>query len=277
MVVNKTGYFKNSDDFLRWMLEELNLSWQGYRKVRGQVHKRIRRRMEELSIVSFDRYRQYLEKHTDEWEMADRMARITISRFYRDSAAWDSLKEIYLPAFAETSLNAGRSLRCWSAGCASGEEPYSLAILWKQLIMPRFPQAKLEIVATDADDHMLGRAEKACYSRGPLRDLPVELTGKAFEKEGISYCLKEEYKEMVKFLSQDIRKEMPEGKFDLVFCKNLVSMYFRKSLAVSVFSKISKKMRKGSLLILGNHEEFPLDEIDEIKVLDKGRNMYIRK
>lgn len=244
--------------------------------MRGQVCKRIKRRIDELGIESFANYRQYLEKNTGEWEVLDRMARITISRFFRDRAVWDYLGETLLPRIVEKSLKKGRRTRCWTAGSASGEEPYTLALLWSKMILPRYPVAIPEIVATDADHHMLKRAEKGCYSRGSFKELPEEWIETAFTKKDSVYCLKDSYKEMVRFCRQDIREEMPGGKFDLVFCKNLVSMYFKKELAVDVFSRMSSKMRKDAILILGNHERFPLDEIKEISLFDKNLNIYIK-
>ncbi len=273
--MNKTKN-KYCDNFLGWALSERNLSWSGYRKVRGQVCKRIKRRIEELGLEGYSHYRQYLEENAEEWKVFDRMARITISRFFRDRAVWHSLGETLLPLIVEKSLKEERKTRCWSAGSASGEEPYSLAILWKNRIQPRFPDAIPEIVATDADCHMIKRAEKGCYSLGSLKELPEEWIRDAFTTEESAYCLKDSYKEMVRFYPQDIREEMPGGKFDLVFCKNLVSMYFKKELAVSVFSNMIRKMRKGALLILGNHEQFPLDEIKEISPFDKNLNIYFK-
>lgn len=79
---------------------------------------------------------------------------------------------------------------------------------------------------------------------------------------------------MVSFYEQDIRKEMPEAPFDLIFCKNLVGMYFSKEVANELFRKISERMRTGALLILGNHEEFPVQEIGEIKEVSKGMKIY---
>ncbi len=272
-----SGGNKYCDEFLKWALPRMDLSWSGYRNVRGQVCKRIKKRLYELNLVSLDRYREYLESSPSEWHVLDSLARITISRFFRDKKLWDELGDKHLPLMAKEAFLQSRPLRCWSAGCASGEEPYSLAILWRHKILPLYPDLKLELIATDADPYMIKRAREAYYSSGSLKEVPSGWLGRAFYRGNSHYRLKEEYIEMVKFFEQDIREQMPGEEFDLIFCKNLVAMYFKKELAVSVFKNISRRLKKGGLLILGNHEEFPLDEIKDIKELNRGLNLYIKR
>ncbi len=268
---------KQCDDFLRWALPRMNMRWEGFRKVRNQVCKRIRRRMRDLEINDYGDYISWLEAHPQEWKVVDQMTHITISRFFRDKRTWMEIGDKLLPAIVRDANAGNRPVRCWSAGCASGEEPYSFTILWIEQILPAFPGASLELFATDADPVMLQRAERACYEKGSLKEVPVNWKERAFYKEGSAWCLRENYSKTPKFYLQDIREEMPEGKFDLVFCKNLVAMYFKKDLAVSIFNNISAKMRKGAFLFLGSHEEFPLDEVEDIKEFDRGLNIYFKK
>jgi chemotaxis protein methyltransferase CheR len=260
-------------DFLKWVLPKLEMRPEGYRKVRKQVCKRLLRRMGELNLHSFESYRRFLEENRAEWNEIDTMLRITISRFFRDKKSWEVLGNSLVPEMV-LQANGKRPVRCWSAGIASGEEPYSLAILWREKILPDFPNASLEILATDSDPHMLERARIACYSKGSLKEAPEELIANAFHRDGRLYCLNGAYRQMVKFSRQDIREEIPDGMFDLVFCKNIVAMYFNKALAVKIFKNISAALRPGAYLLLGNHEEFPLDEVEEIKEFNRGLNIF---
>jgi chemotaxis protein methyltransferase CheR len=262
------------DLFFRWILEKLDFRWQGYKKVRGQVCKRIKRRIKELGLSGYHDYRFYLLNNPGEWKVADRMMRITISRFFRDKKTWEAIGDKLLPSLIRNNLADHPTIRCWSAGCASGEEPFSFAILWREKILPAFPRASLELLATDADPGMLTRAKIACYKRGSLRELPPAWGEKAFCRKDSVFCLAEKYREMVRFELQDIRELMPEGEFDLVFCKNLAAMYFNKELATAIFKKIGQRMRHGAFLILGNHEEFPVNEVKEIKEFNKGLKLY---
>lgn len=268
---------KNCVNFLRQVLPDLNLRWEGYRKVRRQVCRRIRKRIHVLKLESFEAYRIYLKNHSREREVLDGMMHISISRFFRDTHSWDLLGEILLPALAQRAALENRPLRCWSAGCASGEEPYSLALLWKHKLSEVFSQLPLQIIATDANELMLQRAQRASYSRGSLKHVPVNWLNDNFLKQGEEYFLNTSVCNRVSFHRQDIRKEMPEGKFDLVFCKNLVGMYFEKPLAIEVFTKIVSRMHSGSYLLLGNHEPFPLEEVPDIVVFNKGLQVYQKK
>jgi chemotaxis protein methyltransferase CheR len=260
-------------DFLKWALPELKMRPEGFRKVRKQVCKRLLRRMSELSLHDFGSYRSFLQDNPSEWKVADEMMRITISRFFRDKNTWEEVTGNLLPEMIRKA-DGKFPLRCWCAGIASGEEPYTLAILWRERLLPQFPNASLEILATDSDPNMLERARMACYNKGSFKEVPPGLVAGAFHREGRLWCLDKAYREMVKFSRQDIREEIPEGIFDLIFCRNIVAMYFNKELAVSIFKRISTLMRPGAYLILGNHEEFPLDEVREIREFDRGLNIY---
>ena len=217
----------------------------------------MQQRMGELGIGGYRQYLEYVDSHPGELEAIDGLTPITISRFFRDRACWDALERDHLPGLLQRALEQDRPFRVWSAGCASGEEPYSMAILWQHSIRPQYPEARIEILATDRQQHMLQRAYEACYGRGSLKEMNQALIGEAFEKQGSFYCLKPEYREMVSFLQQDIRREMPGGMFDVVFCKNIVAMYLEKTAAAEIFNRISRRMQPGAVLLLGNHEPFP--------------------
>jgi chemotaxis protein methyltransferase CheR len=267
----------NCYSFLGWALHNLDMRPEGFKKVHKQVCRRINKRNRDLNLNSYEDYRSYLQKNPQEWKVLDQMMRITISRFFRDGKTWQKLGDELLPEIILKANAGGYTPGCWSAGCASGEEPYSFAILWKEKILPSFPDTPLELIATDADGHLLKRAALACYERSSLKEVPPEWLDKAFCRRDSSWCLKESYRKLVKFDMQDIRKEMPQGQFDLIFCKNLAAMYFKKELAVSLFRKISERMRKGAFLVLGSHEEFPLDQVKEIKEFDRGLKIYHRE
>lgn len=242
--------------FLRRRLPLLGLRWAGFRKVRRTVCKRFKRRLVELNLTDLAAYGDYLDAVPGEWSRLDAMCRIPISRFYRDRAVFDCLGAEILPAFAEAAAARGKRVRCWSAGCASGEEPYSIKLLWEMRCRSRYPSVDCEIVATDADATMLERAQRACYSEGSLRDLPDDLLG-AFVREGGQLCLPLEWRGSVLFQLQDIRSEMPEGPFDLVLCRNLVLTYFDMDLQRAVVPRLVHRLVPGGAFVIGRHEAIP--------------------
>jgi chemotaxis protein methyltransferase CheR len=249
--------------FLQWALPRLRMRWPGFRRVRSQVCKRIVRRISELGVDGFAGYREHLESHDDEWPVLDGLCRITISRFWRDCAVFEALFDDVLPTLARTALDRGdETIRCWSCGCASGEEPYSLRIGWDVTQAERFPAVSLEIVATDADPHMLDRARAGVYPRDSIRDLPRQWQEQAFEPGGDDVVLRPEHREPITWLCQDVRSDTPEGPFDLVLCRNLVFTYYEESLQLEIARRLAAAIRPGGALVVGSHETLPPDQTD---------------
>jgi chemotaxis protein methyltransferase CheR len=214
--------------------------------------------MRALGLADVAAYRQHLERVPEEWPVLDEMCRITISRFYRDGAAFDHLGEVVLPALAAAARARGEpALRCWSAGCGSGEEPYSLALLWAFRVGPAFPELSLAAVATDADQHLLERATRACYPRSSLRELPPGWAARAFTRHDGLDCLRSSLRRGIAFLRQDVRFAQPEGLFDLVLCRNLAFTYFDLAQQRRTLADIVARLRPGAALVVGRGEALP--------------------
>ena len=260
-------------ELLQWALPRMGLRWSGFRKVRRQACKRISRRMRELGLETPDAYRSLLERDPDEWQVLDAACRITISRFYRDKHVFDVLAKSILPEIAKQAQEEARAVRCWCAGCASGEEVYTLAILWDRMIADAFPSLEFEIIGTDADPVMIKHADKACFSSGSLKDMPPEWLGSTFGQSDSAYCVKAHHRRNVTILDQDIREEMPEGPFDLVLCRNLVLTYFKESLQCRILGRIAARLRSGAYLVIGAHESLP-DGVAELEPVSECREIF---
>jgi chemotaxis protein methyltransferase CheR len=244
--------------FLQWCLPRLQLRWSGYRKVRRQVYKRISTRLQLLGLHSVADYRSYLETHPEEWEALDSACWIPISRFYRDKGVFQFLEQEVLPSLARQALAQGESvLRCWSLGCAAGEEPYSLSLLWKSKLQAQFPTVRLVILATDIDDRALARAQQGCYPLSSLRDLPESWRGQAFDYTAEGFLIKPEYREPVTFLVQDIREAAPEETFHLILCRYLAFTYFEAALQSDTLQQLVERMQIGGALVIGSGETLP--------------------
>jgi chemotaxis protein methyltransferase CheR len=232
---------------LQWALPRLGLRWQGFRKVRRQVCRRISRRIAELGLREADAYRAHLEATEGEWEVLAGLCRVTISRFWRDRAVFEALRDDVLPEL-------GPKVRAWSAGCASGEEPYSLVLAAAEA------DVEISVLATDVDPALLDRARKACYPASSLRDLPPDLRARAFE-DG---CLQAEHRESVELVRHDVREAAPDGPFDLALCRNLVFTYFSEALQRECAGHLVRSLRHGGVLVVGAREALPegLDVMD---------------
>jgi chemotaxis protein methyltransferase CheR len=242
--------------FLQWALPRLGLRWRGFRNVQSTVEKRLVRRMAELGLGSLGEYRARLESHEPEWELLDAMCRIPISRLYRDRAVFERLTAEVLPSRSDAAMREGRpSVDVWSAGCASGEEPYTVAILWHLEIAPRHPGLELDLLATDVNATMIARGEHGCYGEGSLRELPSGLRETAFDHGDGDSCVKRELRRGVRFRQEDMRKAMPDGPFDLILCRNSAFTYFDEATQRAVAERFAERLRMGGALVVGTHEE----------------------
>ena len=243
--------------FLQWALPRLGLRWSGFRTVRRQVRKRLSRRLGTLGLPTLAAYRARLEDDPDEWQVLDGLCRITISRFYRDRAVFEALARQVLPVLARQVAAEGRPVRCWSAGCASGEEAYSLKILWDLDLGAAERAPGLEVTGTDAGDGLLARARRGCYEPGSLKDVPAHWRAQAFEAREALFCVHARHRAGVRFVGQDVRRQAPEGPFDLVLCRTLAFTYFEPDLQADVLARIAGAMTAGGYLAIGNHERLP--------------------
>ncbi len=251
---------KNHDcvTFLQWALPQLHLRWRGMRKVRGQVCKRIQRRLRELTLPNISAYQVYLTNHPEEWAVLDEFCRITISRFYRDRAVFNYLQQVILPDLAQQSrVQNNATLRCWSAGCASGEEAYTLQILWQLALSPQLPDLSFQVIATDINAHLLERAQVGCYEFSSIKELPTNWITQAFDQRDEQYWVKSQFRAGLNFYQQDIRSQMSEGLFHLILCRNFVFTYFDFDRQREMVNRFAQNLWPGGVLLIGKHETLP--------------------
>lgn len=248
--------------FLQWALPQMRMRWAGFRRIRRRVCKRIAQRLRELQLPDTAAYQAYLQSHAEEWLKLDVICRVSISRFYRDRQVFRMLEQEVLPQLASGALARHEPpLRTWSAGCASGEEPYTLALLWRLVLRQRFPGLAQQILATDVDPLLLRRAQRACYPFSSIKNLPPSWREQAFEERAGEYCLRPAFRQGVTFQCHDVRNGVPDGPFHLVLCRNLVFTYFAPALQKKIAGQIVAAMHPGGVLVLGVHEKLP--ELDQ--------------
>ncbi len=248
--------------FLQWALPRLGLDWHGFRRVRRQVCRRVSARIRAAGLADAHAYRDRLESDSAEWQALARLCTIPISRFYRDREVFDCLGAAVLPALANAACRRGDGhLQCWSAGCASGEEPYTLVLQWRLSLAQRFPELNLQVLGTDVDASLLERARAACYRASSLEALPAAWREQAFERRGKLFCLREDYRGGVALEQQDLLADLPPRQFDIVLCRNMAFTYFsddRQSLALG---RVASRLRPGGALVVGVHERLPASNV----------------
>jgi chemotaxis protein methyltransferase CheR len=263
--------------FLKWALPHMRLRWEGFRKVRRQVCRRLWRRLGELGVADLPSYRRLLEAHPGEWRALAALCRVTISRFHRDLEVFALLGHEILPELAWRARAEGRArLRAWSCGCASGEEAWSLRLSWERLVAPRSLGQALFVIGTDIDLTLLARARRAVYPESSLRELPDGYRQEAFEPHGADLRLRDRFRHGVAFLAQELREARPGGGFDLVLCRNLAFTYFDAPAQLQAARRLGGALRPGGVLMLGARESLP-DGVGELASLPDAPGLYRRR
>jgi chemotaxis protein methyltransferase CheR len=215
-------------------------------------------------MTEITEYKEYLSDHEDEWELLDAMCRITISRFYRDRRVFDCLRTELIPNLAANAgMRGEETIHCWSAGCGSGEEAYTMNILWREFNKSHSPGAPdLRITATDANRDMLERCRSGKYSYSSVRDLPPELIRAAFDRTKNEYVIRNQFKKGIEIIEQDIRLQAPAKTFQVIMCRNLVFTYYEKDLQEEILRTLNQRLAAGGYLVTGIHEELPVQPDD---------------
>jgi chemotaxis methyl-accepting protein methylase len=238
------------EEFLAEVLPPLGLSPAAHR--RRNIRRRIIRRMEAHGIHEFHRYREFIRQYPSELKALRPLLIVTISRFFRNPRMWDVFsREVLGPLAAKPEQAA-----VWSAGCASGEEPYTAAIAWAELPGRKPP---LRIAATDVDEASLARASAAVYSESSLREVPRNLKSKYFHQERDTCRLREDIRESVTFLRLDLLADPPPfpGRFDVILCRNTVLTYFGLPERRRLVETFASVLSPGGHLVIGRTESLP--------------------
>jgi len=257
--------------FLQWCLSRLQLYWPGYGKARRQVYKRIQKRLHSLGLASLTDYPTYLESHSDEWQRLECCCWILISRFYRDESVFLFLEQEFVPHFArQIYVQGGGAVGCWSLGCAAGEEPDSLSLLWKLRLQDQHPTVRLVILATDVDEQALAHAQRGCYRLSRLRDLPQTWRTEGFDQTSEGDRIKLTFRESVTCVEQDIRQAEPQETFHLILCRYLAFTCFNAPLQSKTLQRTVARMQTGSALVVGNRETLPSGEFGPVPWSEKN-------
>lgn len=239
-------------DFLKTTLPSLGLRWRRFR--RKGIKRRIVGRMDELNLSSFSQYQRYVLAHEEEQRFLSGLLTVTISRFWRNAEVFQTLEKTWLPIMLER-LPADEPLNMWSAGCASGEEPYSLLILWKESFAHSGRQ--LRLTASDSDTVCLERAHQGNYPASSLKEMPLYLRRRYFTNENGTFSLPRDFAKQIHWVEHNLIWDPPFLGYHLVFCRNLAYTYFSKPLQQELTNRFHTSVVPGGLLVIGRKEHLP--------------------
>ena len=243
---------------------------------------RVSKRLHLLGLKSYEEYLQLLKYSSSrEQELQFLYDVVTINEtfFFRNSSQLEVMEHSLIPEMVAAKGTAGfTSLRIWSAACSTGEEPYSLALVYLEKLKPRFPHLKLEIVGTDISSSVLSRARRGIYSEYSVRNTPKEYLEKYFEKHEGHFRIREDVKEQVSFQHLNLydRGGMHAMKsFDIVLCCN-VMIYFDTPSRIQVVADLHKNLRIGGVFFFGYSEGF-LGILSGVRVFNFSQTVGYKK
>ncbi|OGK08412.1 MAG: chemotaxis protein CheR [Candidatus Riflebacteria bacterium GWC2_50_8] len=241
------------------LLEKRGFDFSGYRV--SMLERRISRRLSATQCKDFQSYLTYLRHSSEEFDMLLDVLTIRVSSFFRDPLTFEFLAERILPSIIDEKIRLkDNSLRIWSAGCAAGEEPYSVAILAHELLQKEKLAMNLHLFATDIDANVLKEAEKAVYKASSLENIRHIYLTRYFTQKGQTFQLLPEIRKLVSFSQYDMldkKRGVPAasifGNFDLVLCRNLL-IYFNTNYQKTILAKLHHAIARNGVLILGQAE-----------------------
>jgi two-component system CheB/CheR fusion protein len=219
---------------------------------RNSLVRRVTKRMHSVGMLTFDAYLDYLQLQPNEFQPLLNTILINVTSFFRDPDVWAYLDGVILPELLE-KCTVSRPLRVWSAGCASGEEAYSIAMLLAERLGIEATRERVKIYATDIDEDALTEARRAKFRVADTHDLPPGLLEKYFVVEGNTAALKRELRRTVMFGRLDLLQDAPISRVDLLLCRNTL-MYFNSEAQARVLSRFSYSVNAEGFVVLGRAE-----------------------
>src|SRR6185503_18115821 len=201
---------------------------------------------------TFEEYVDYLEVHPGEFAELFNTILINVTSFFRDQAAWDYLSVECIPRLL-SQKGPDDPIRIWSAGCASGEEAYSLAILTAEAVGPDAFRHRVKIYASDVDEQALAEARQASFSDKDIQAIDENLRKKYFDQVEDRYTFNSDLRRAVIFGRHDLTRDAPISKLDLLSCRNTL-MYFNSETQGQILSRFHFAVTPGGYLFLGKAE-----------------------
>ncbi len=280
----RTGMAEDtSNRYLEELLEFLRIDhgfdFTGYK--RGTLARRINRRMHEVHVDNYSQYIVYLQTHAEEFEFLFNTILINVTQFFRDSEVWEFVSKEVIPRILAANSNS-ESIRVWSAGCSSGEEAYTIAMMLCEALGENAFKDRVKIYATDVDEEALLRARHGRYTQSAVAGVPPEYLERYFEQVNSSYVFRNDLRRVVIFGRNDLVQDAPISRIDLLVCRNTF-MYFNAATQARILARFHFALNDSGVLLLGKAEMLvshsrlftPLDP--KWRVFTKTRNLSTRQ
>ncbi len=238
---------RDFDALLEYLKRTRGFDFNAYKP--PNLLRRLRKRLHAVHCQAFSDYVDYLEVHPEEFGRLFDAVLINVTGFFRDEGAWEFLRDEVVPRL----VSGDGPIRIWSAGCASGEEAYSIAMLLSEAIGRKGFRDRVKIYATDVDDPALDQAHAASYTNKQLITAPRSLVGKYFVQEGDRFVFDKALRRSVVFGRHDLIQDAPISRVNLIICRNTL-VYFNAEAQARILTRFHFALAPGGVLFLGKGE-----------------------
>lgn len=236
--------------------------------------RRIDSRLRANSLKTYKEYADFLDKNPEEHKKLDKELTIHVTDFFRDQAMWDVFIKSVIPKLIEEK-GSNKRIRVWSAGCSSGEEPYSIAMCFHEVLKDKVSEYNIKIVGTDYDSETIKKAKAGVYPESKLKDLDDSFVRKYFEKKGNNYHVLPDIKSIVDLQKGDIFSPIKPRNNDIIFCRNTV-IYFEKDAKTNLYLDFYENLNKGGFFIMGKTEILLGESRNIFKVFDGAERIFVK-
>lgn len=258
---------ENADRIIRYLADN-GISIHEYK--RNYIVRRIRARVVRSEVHTYKAYFNFLLKNHQEIDIIKKSLSINVTRFFRNRDTFDFVLKNVLPIVTRERVN--NTIQMWSAGCAVGAEPYSMAMMMDKMMTP------YSIQATDIKSELLDLARGALYDKGYLGELnPVEIENYFDEIDETTVKVKKKYRSKVNFFKLNLLEDRYPMNFDIIFCRNVL-IYIDKEPQIKIINGFMDALRPGGFLILGRTESiFRNRQVGNIEIFNGKHRVYRRK
>jgi len=240
---------RDFDTLLDYLRRTRGFDFDAYK--RPSLIRRVEKRMQHVHVEQFADYTDYLEVHPEEFEHLFNVILINVTSFFRDEAAWDYMRDEIVPAVL--AARGREPLRVWTAGCASGEETYSIAMLLAEAVGRDAFRDRVKIYATDVDQEALAQARAASYTDKQVEPVPRPLVEKYFAQESGRFVFDKDLRRSVIFGRHDLIQDAPISRVNILICRN-VMMYFHTEAQSRLLARFHFALADEGVMFLGKAE-----------------------
>lgn len=259
---------KQLQRLLEKIYRERGFDFREYRE--STLTRRLGRRLRARGAKTYGDYAVVLDKDPAEYERLFNDLTINVTSFFRDQAAFKALEELVVPALAG---RGAKNIRIWSAGCATGEEPYSIAMLLLEILERDIGKRKVTILATDIDGKTLQRAREGVFPLKEAEGIRQAWLHRYFVRENEGFSVKRALRQLVTFETHNLASDQPYHDLDLVVCRNVL-IYFTPPLQTRVLKCFYEGLKQGGVLLLGRAEVLVGETRRLFYCMDKKASLY---